>query len=54
MKPCTCSAATRKKNNTMGAAQRKAADKVAEQEAPAQEAAPTPVAQPAPQTPSKQ
>lgn len=36
------SAATRKKNNTMGAAQRKAADKAAEQAAPTQEATPEP------------
>ena len=55
------SAATRKKNNTMGAAQRTAADKAAEKEAPAEEVATTPAvsavaaqAQPAPQTPSKQ
>jgi hypothetical protein len=48
------SAATRKKNNTMGAAQRKAADKAAEHGEPAQEVATTPAAQPAPQTPSKQ
>jgi hypothetical protein len=54
------SAATRKKNNTMGAAQRKAADKAAEQ-APVQEPAGTPAAQHAPaepapagQAPSKQ
>lgn len=46
------SAATRKKNNTMGAAQRKTADKAAEHAAPAAETAPTQV--PATQTPSKQ
>jgi hypothetical protein len=43
------SAATRKKNNTMGAAQRNAADKAAEHEAPTQEAATTAAAQPVPQ-----
>jgi hypothetical protein len=48
------SKATRKKNNTMGAAQRKATDKVAEHGAPAQEVTPEPVVQPAPATPSKQ
>lgn len=43
-------AATRKKNDTMGAAQRKAADKAAEHDAPAAEPAPAPVPM---QTPSK-
>jgi hypothetical protein len=48
------SAATRKKNNTMGAAQRKTADKAAEKTAPTQEVPATPAVQPVPQTPSKQ
>jgi hypothetical protein len=46
------SAATRKKNNTMGAAQRKTADKAAEHAPPAAEATATPTA--VPQSPSKQ
>lgn len=55
------SAATRKKNNTMGAAQRKTADRVAEHAAAApalagqaQDVTPEPVVQPAPVTPNKQ
>jgi hypothetical protein len=48
------SVATRKKNNTLGAAQRKTADKAAEHGAPAQEVLQAPAATPAPVTPSKQ
>lgn len=46
------SATTRKKNNTMGAAQRKTADKAAEHAAPVQEVTPEPAAAPAPAVPA--